>query len=63
MTDFLTGVLSALVLYGVLYRFFDSSDASKGDDSKRHDAVDHPHERRFDPQKQLPAAAATVSAS
>jgi sulfate permease, SulP family len=33
VTDFLTGVLSALILYAVLYRFFDKPPATKADDA------------------------------
>jgi hypothetical protein len=29
VTDFLTGVLSAVVLYAVLYKFFDKRETSK----------------------------------
>ena len=63
MTDFLTGVLSSLVLYAVLYRFFESTGSS--DDhgaTTRDDAKEGQHDRYADQHKRRPAAAA-VSAT
>jgi SulP family sulfate permease len=54
MTDFLTGVLSALVLYAALYRFFDSSDQSGEDETTEHEHVE-PTRRR-----EIAAAAAAT---
>lgn len=57
MTDFLTGVLSAMILYGVLYRFFDSPGQSGDQESH-----ERPQERRTEaPQKKRPAAAAATA--
>lgn len=61
MTDFLTGVLSALVLYGVLYRFFDSPGASQDRDEGAREPAEAQPERRGGQQKKLPAAAATAT--
>lgn len=55
MTDFLTGVLSALIIYAVLYRFFDSSS----DESETRRTSDREHERQ--PVRQSPAAASAVN--
>ena len=61
MTDFLTGVLSALVLYGVLYRFFDSPGESGDRDASTHEHWEQPHERRAEEFKKLPAAATAAT--
>lgn len=54
MTDFLTGVLSSLVLYAVLYRFFESTDKTEDHDDREHD-------RQPSRRKEIAAAAATAS--
>jgi SulP family sulfate permease len=59
MTDFLTGVLSALILYGVLYRFFDSTHESRDRDATSD--REKPERHAESPQKKLPAAAATAT--
>lgn len=48
LTDFLTGVLSALILYGVLYRFFDRPRAT-GDDDRRDNVHEQVTEEEAEP--------------
>ena len=62
MTDFLTGVLSALILYGVLYRFFDSPSKTDRQDKSDSDQHERRHERRpeYAEEKKLPAAATAI---
>jgi len=43
VTDFLIGVLSALVLFGVLRRFFDTKPPVEKPTAERHHEVDGPH--------------------
>jgi hypothetical protein len=48
LTDFLTGVLSALILYGLLYRFFDKPVAPPAEQEKALEPVAAGAERNGD---------------